>query len=87
MYLLNAQLEKCIAEEVQFYFKSYDEFVNCKNDRLKVIISALNVADVHCYNDLRFKYPSFMLEPLPVDINNLVQVIQNVYLAWCFKEG
>ena len=45
MYLLNAPCEKSIAEEVQFYFnKSYEEFVNCKNDRLKVIITALNVA-------------------------------------------
>ena len=26
-------------------------------------------------------YPGFMLEPLPVDINKLVQVIQNVYLV------
>ena len=80
MYLLNAQCEKCIAEEVQFYFKSYEEFVKCKNNRLKVIISTLNVANVGCYNDLRIKYPGFMLEPLPVDINKLVQVIQNIYL-------
>ena len=54
---------------------------NCTNDRLKTIISALNVANVGCYNDLRIKYPGFMLEPLLVDINKLVQVIQNVYLA------
>ena len=33
------------------------------------------------YNDLRIKYPGFILEPLLVDINKLVQVIHNVYLA------
>ena len=81
MYLLNTQCEKSIAEKVQFYFRSYEEFGNCKNDRLKVIISALNVANVGHYNYLRIKYPGFMLEPLLVDINKLVQVIQNVYPA------
>ena len=80
MYLLNAQCEKCFAEEVQFYFKSYEEFVNCKNDRMTVI-STLNVANIGCYNDLRIKYQGFMLEPPLVDINKLVQVIQNVYPA------
>ena len=81
MYLLNAQCEKSMAEELQIYFKSYKEFVNCENDRLKVIISTLNVANVGSYNDLRIKYPGFMLEPLLVDINKLVQVIQSVYPA------
>ena len=70
-----------MAQEVKIYFKSYQEFVNCENDRLKVIISALNVANVGHYNDLRIKYPAFMLESLPVDINKLVQVIQSVYPA------
>ena len=81
MFLLNANCKKCIAEEVQFYFKGYEDFVNCKNDRLKVIISALNAATVGCYNDLRIKYPGFMLEPPLIAINKLVQVIQCVYSA------
>ena len=81
MFLLNAHCEESMAQEVQIYFKSYGEFVDCKNDRLKVIISTLNVANVGCYNDLRTKYPCFMLEPLPVDINKPVQVIQNIYPA------
>ena len=46
MYLVNAHCEKSMAQEVQIYLKSYREFVNCKNDRLKVIISTLNVANV-----------------------------------------
>ena len=81
MYLLNAQCARSIEQEVQCYFKSYKEFVNCKNDRLKVIISALNVANVGRYIDLRIKYPGFMLELPPVDINKLVQEIQTAYPA------
>ena len=81
MYLLNTHCEKSMAQEVQVYFKSYRDFVDCRNDRLKVIISTLNVINVGHYNDLRIKYPGFMLEPLPVDINKLVQVIQSVYPA------
>ena len=50
MYLLNAHCEKSMTQEVQIYFKSYREFVNCKNDRLKIFISALNVANVGRYN-------------------------------------
>ena len=79
MYLLNAQCEKSIAEEVQFYFKSYEEFVSCKNDRMKTVISALSVTNVGCYNDLRIKYPGFMLELPLIDINKVVQVIQCAY--------
>ena len=67
-----------MAEEVKFYFKSYEEFANCKNDRFKC---ALNVANAVRYNDLRIKYPGFMLELPLIDINKLVQVIQNVYPA------
>ena len=81
MYLLNTHCEQSMAQEVQIYFKSYREFVNCENDRLKVIISALNVTNVGNYNDLRIKYSGFMLEPPPVDVNKLVQVIQNIYPA------
>ena len=41
MFLLNTQCEKSIAEEVQFYFKSYKEFVTSDNQKLKAVISAL----------------------------------------------
>ena len=76
MYQLNAQHEKSIAEEAQFYFESYEEFVSCKNDRVKSVISVLNVTNVGRYNDLRIKYPGFMLELPLIDINKVVQVIQ-----------
>ena len=79
MFLLNAQCERSIAEKIQFYFKTYKEFVTCDNQKLKTVISALNAANAGCYNDLRIKYPGFMLEPPVVDINKLVTVIQSIY--------
>ena len=85
MILFNAQCNKCIIEEVQLYFCSYKDFVNCDDDRLKVILSALNAANVGHYNDLRIKYPGFILEPPLIDINKLVQVIQCIYLAQVVK--
>ena len=59
MFLLNAPCEKSIAEEVQFYFKSYEEFITSDNQKLIAVISALNATNVGCYNDLRIKYPGF----------------------------
>ena len=35
MFLLNARCEKSIAEEVQFYFKTYKEFVTSDHQKLK----------------------------------------------------
>ena len=61
MILFNAQCNKCITEKVQLYFHSYKDFVNCDDDRLKVILSALNAANVGHYNDLRIKYIGFIL--------------------------
>ena len=46
---------------------------------MKTVISALNAANAGRYNDLRIKYPGFMLEPPVVDINKLVTVIQSIY--------
>ena len=31
MFLLNAQCERSITEDVQFYFSSYQEFITCNN--------------------------------------------------------
>ena len=81
MFLLNALCEKGTAEEVQFYFKSYQEFVSSDNQKLIAVISALNAANIGHYNDLRIKYPGFILEPPVVDINKLTSVIQSVYPA------
>ena len=79
MFLLNAQCEKSISQEVQFYFKSYQEFITSSNQKLIAVISALNAANIGHYNDFRLKYPGFILEPPVIDINKLASVIQNVY--------
>ena len=79
MFLLNAQCEKSINEEVQFYSKSYQEFITSDNQKLIAVISALNTTNVGHYNDLRIKYPGFMLEPPVVDIKKLVSVIHTAY--------
>ena len=79
MFLLNAQCEKSISTEVQFYFKSYQEFITSSNQKLIAVISALNAMNIGHYNYLRIKYPGFILEPPVIDINKLASVIQNVY--------
>ena len=79
MFLLKAQCEKSISQEVQFYFKSYQEFITSSNEKLIAVISALNAKNIGHYNDLRIKYPGFILEPPVIDINKLASVIQNVY--------
>ena len=39
----------------------------------------MNATNIGPYNDLRIKYPGFILEPPVIDINKLASVIQNVY--------
>ena len=61
MFLLYARHEKSIAEEVQFYFRNYQEFVTSDNQKLIAVISALKATNIGHYNDLSFKYPGFIL--------------------------
>ena len=68
MFLLNPQCEKSISQEVQFYFKSYQEFITSSNQKLIAVMSALNAANIGHYDDLRIKYPGFILEP-PVNMH------------------
>ena len=79
MFLFNAQCEKSISQEVQFYFKSYQEFITSSNQRLITVINALNAMNIGHYNDLKIKYPGFILELPVIDINRLTSVIQRVY--------
>ena len=69
MFLLNAQCEKSITDEVQFYFKGYQDFITSDNQKLVAVLSTLNATNMGCYNDLRIRYPGFLLEPPVVDIN------------------
>ena len=79
MFLLSTECEKSISQEVQFYFKSYQEFITSSNQKLITVISDLNVANIGSYNDFKLKYPGFLLEPLVIDINRLTSVIRSVY--------
>ena len=75
MFLLNARCEKSVMDEVQFYFKYYQDFITSDNQKLIAVLSALNAANMGCYNDLRIKYPGFLLKPPVVDINKLTSVV------------
>ena len=79
MFLLNTQCEKSISQEVQFYFKNYQEFITSSNQKLITVISALNAVNIGHYNDFKLKYPGFILEPLVIDINRSTSVIHSVY--------
>ena len=79
MFLLNTQCEKSISQEVQFYFKSYQEFITSSNQKLITVISALNAVNIGHYNDFKLKYLGFILELPVIDINRLTSVIQSVY--------
>ena len=63
MFLLNAHCEKSIIEEVQFYSKNYQDFISSDNQKLIAVICALNNSNLGHYNDLRIRYPGFLLEP------------------------
>ena len=79
MFLLNARCEKSITDEVQFYFKDYQDFITSKNQKLVAVLSTLNATNMGCYNDLRIRYPGFLLEPPVIDINKLTSVIQSIF--------
>ena len=79
MFLLNTQCEKSISQEVQFYFKSYQEFITSSNQKLIAVISALNATNIGRYNDFKLKYPGYILEQPVIDINRLTSVIHSVY--------
>ena len=75
MFLLNPQCEKSISQEVQFYFKSYQEFITSSNQKLIAVMSALNAMNIGHYDDLRIKYPGFILEP-PVNMHTTTNKTQ-----------
>ena len=42
MFLLNTRCEKSIMDEVQFYFKGYQDFITSDNQKLIAVLSTLN---------------------------------------------
>ena len=78
---LNARCEKAIMNEVKFFIHSYEEFMNCTNEKLQSVISALNAANVERYNEVKIQYPDFTWQPPLIKISMLVTLIQRAYPA------
>ena len=78
---LNARCEKAIMNEVKFFIHSYEEFMNCMNEKLQSVISALNAANVERYNEVKIQYPDFTWQPPLIEISMLVTLIQRAYPA------
>ena len=85
MFLLNTRCEKSITDEVQFYFKDYQDFITSDNQKLIAVLSTLNTTNMGRYNDLRIRYPGFLLEPPVININKLTSVVQSIFPAQVLK--
>ena len=79
MFLQNARCGKSVADEVQFYFKDNQDFITSDNQKLIAVLSVLNAANMGHYNNLRIRYPGFLLEPPVIDINKLTSVVQGIF--------
>ena len=78
---LNARCEKAVMNEVKFFIHSYEEFMNCTNEKLQSVISALNAANLERYNKVKIQYPDFTWQPPLIEISMLVTLIQRAYPA------
>ena len=78
---LNAKCEKAIMNEAKFFIHSYEEFMNCTNEKLQSVINALNAANLERYNEVKIQYPDFMWQPPLIEISMLVTLIQRAYPA------
>ena len=79
--VLNARCEKETMKEVKFFIHSYEDFMNCTNEKLQSVISALNSANTERYNQVKMQYPDFTWQPPLIEISTLVTLIQRVYPA------
>ena len=78
---LNAKCEKAVMDEVKFFIHSYEEFMNCTNEKLQSVINALNAANLGRYNEVKIQYPDFTWQPPLIEISMLVTLIQRAYPA------
>ena len=78
---LNTRCEKAVMNEVKFFIHSYEEFMNCTNEKLQSVISALNAANMERYNEVKIQYPDFTWQPPLIEISMLVTLIQRAYPA------
>ena len=79
--VLNDRCEKETMKEVKFFIHSYEDFMNCTNEKLQSVISALNAANMERYNQVKMQYPDFTWQPPLIEISMLVTLIQRVYPA------
>ena len=79
MFLLNNRCEKSIMDEVQFYFKDYQDFITSDNQKLIAVSSAFNATNMGWYNNLRIQRPGFLLEPPVIAINKLNSIVQSIF--------
>ena len=68
-------------KEVMFFIHSYEDFMNCTNEKLQTVISALNAVDTERYNQVKMQYPDFTWQPQLIEISTLVTLIQRAYPA------
>ena len=61
--------------KVKFFIHSYEEFMNCTNEKLQSVISALNAANLERYNEVKIQYPDFTWQPPLIKISMLVTLI------------
>ena len=73
---LNARCEKATMNEVKFFIHSYEEFMTCNNEKLQLVIHALNAANMGRYNKVKIQYPGFTWDPSLIDIGTLVTLVQ-----------
>ena len=78
---LNAKCEKAVMNEVKFFIHSYEEFMNCTNEKLQSVISTLNAANLERYNEVKIQYPDFTWQPPLIEISMLVTLIQRAHPA------
>ena len=78
---LNARCEKETMKEVKFFIHSYEDFMNCTNEKLQSVINALNAANMERYNQVKIQYPDFTWQPPLIKISMLVTLIQRAYPA------
>ena len=79
--VLNARCEKETMNEVKFFIHSYEDFMNCTNEKLQSVINALNSANTERYNQVKMQYPDFTWQPPLIEISTLVTLIQRAYPA------
>ena len=79
--ILNARCDKETMKEVKFFIHSYEDFMNCTNEKLQSVISALNAANMERYNQVKMQYPDFTWQPPLIEISTLVTLIQRAYPA------